>query len=160
MKGGRRKRGIERGGGDRDGGSPPRYALREATRLLPAAIRMLDPQAQTWSLGMNAGTSGNRVSSTEWPRGRDHSLHIDTRQRRPTGPTWLQPHQAELAIRYNPGLIEAPPPTVRRCAAAAAARLRRLELWYPQHTARWRRRYKLRHALAVGDLTNFFTSST
>jgi alpha-L-arabinofuranosidase len=129
--------------------------VREAARWA-RAIRMLDPQAQLVSCGMNGWNDWDRVVIEGMASLVDyHSLHIYTG----SSDYWtnvLQPHQAERAIRCARGLIE------RTAYARKIARPPRIaydewNVWYRTDDGTLEERYSFPDALAVGTYLNIFT---
>ncbi|MDX6395889.1 MAG: alpha-L-arabinofuranosidase [Streptosporangiaceae bacterium] len=128
--------------------------VRSATRWA-RAIKMLDPQAQLVSCGMNGWNDWDRVVIDGMASLVDyHSLHIYTG----SDDYWtnvLQPHQAERAISCARALIERAA-YVKKIARPPRLAYDEWNVWYREPVGALEERYNFPDALAVATYLNIF----
>ena len=128
--------------------------VRTATRWA-RAIKMLDPQAELISCGMNGWNDWDRVVIDGMaPLVDYHSLHIYTG----SDDYWtnvLQPHQAERAIRVTRALIERAA-YVKKITNPPRIAYDEWNVWYREPGGALEERYNFPDALAVATYLNIF----
>jgi alpha-N-arabinofuranosidase len=128
--------------------------VRTATRWA-RAIRMIDPNAQLVSCGMNGWNDWDRVVIDGMAPLVDlHSLHIYTG----SDDYWtnvLQPHHAERAIRCARALIERAA-YVKKIAQPPRIAYDEWNVWFRTDDGTLEERYNFSDALAVGTYLNIF----